>query len=416
MSKIEKLRFITPALAKKIADEYGTPVYVYDEAALVENAQSTLNFKAPYGLTVRYAMKANPHSRILQILNSSGIHIDASSGFEAERAIKAGVDPAKILITGQETPLNLEDLVSQGVLFDACSLNQLDTYGKLFPSTDISIRVNPGIGSGLNNRLATGGPNASFGIWHEHLVEIKRIVSKYNLRVTRLLNHVGTGRDPDLWQQVARLGLDIIREFPDVKIFSMGGGFKVPHMQDDLDTNLDKISDSISEELKKFAKEDGRKLQLEIEPGRFLVANAGTILATAQDIVDTGEAGHTFLKLDAGMSEIIRPAMYGAQHPLVVLNNEKNLQKYVVVGHCCETSDTLTTELNDPEAFEPRLLRKTHAGDLIAIEVTGAYCSAFSTTNYNSFPKAAEVLLRTDKTTELISRRQTLDEMLSLEV
>ena len=155
---------------------------------------------------------------------------------------------------------------------------------------------------------------------------------------------------------------------------------------------------------------------MEIEPGSYLVANAGSLITTIHDIVDTGEEGYTFLKIDSGMTEILRPILYGAQHPLVVVNDRAELpSRYVVVGHCCESADLLTPHPDDPEVVAPRLLQKAAIGDRLVIESTGAYCASMSAHNYNSYPLGAEVLRKTDGRTIEIKRRQTLEEMVRLE-
>lgn len=416
MSQLEKLRFLTPDIAKKIAKKFGTPVYVYDEATMVDRAKQALAFPAPFGLTVHYAMKTNANAAILRLFNSLGVKIDASSGFEAERAIKAGIRPSNVLLTTQELPKNLKNLVEQGVQFNACSLRQLESYGKYFPGSDISIRTNPDTGSGYNNRLATGGANASFGIWYEHFGEVRNLLDKYKLRVIRIHNHIGTGGDPDLWERTATLGLEAVRAFPTVQIFNLGGGFKAQYMQGDKETRLQEIGRVVADKIEKFAGETGRKIHIEIEPGHFLATEAGAILSQIHDIVDTGKKGHVFLKLDTGMSEIVRISMFGAEHPLVVINQSSTSKKYVVVGHCCETSDTLTLKKHDPEQLAPRLLSKARVGDLVVVERAGGHCASFSLINYNSFPMAPEVLLKSDGNIQLIRRRQTIDEIVELEL
>lgn len=416
MEQLEKLRFLNSKQATQIAKNFGTPVYVYSQKLLVEQAKRALLFPAPYGLTIRYAMKANSNRAILETFNQQGLHIDASSAFEVERALLAGFNPEKIMLTTQQSPTNLKQLVDKGIIFNAGSLRQLEEYGKLFPNTSISIRVNTGLGEGMNNRLKTGGPSASFGIWHEHIVAAKKLANKYSLRIIRVHNHVGTGGDPRLWKQVAIVGLKPISQLPDVEAFNMGGGFSVAYRDDDIGADMQQIGKAVSKEISQFAKDTGRKLKLEIEPGRYLVAAAGTLLSRIHDITSTGEVGYEFIKLDTGMTEIIRPAMYGSYHPIVVVGSRtKSRSKYVVVGHCCETSDTLTTAYRDPEAIQPRLLQTAKIGDLVAIEMTGAYCSTMSALNYHSFPQSPEVMLMTNGKIILTRRRQTLQEILMLE-
>lgn len=416
MTKLEQLNFLTKSDVAKVAEDFGTPVFVYDEATLRAQAKKALAFEVPYGLTVRYAMKANPNSHILKVLDNEGIEIDASSGFEADRAMLAGVKPEKILITSQELPKNLVELVKSGVNFNACSLNQLEQYGKALPGTEVSVRINPGLGSGHSNRTNVGGPSSSFGIWYEYVDKVKDIAKKYNLKITRLHTHIGSGSDPEVWTKVAAMSLEQVKAFPDVTSLDLGGGFKVARMQDEIGTDLSLISPVIAEALEKFFKDTGRKIKLEIEPGTFMVANSGSLITRIHDIVDTGEAGYTFLKIDSGMTEIMRPALYGAQHPLIVVNDRpEDHQKYVVAGHCCESGDTLTPYPGDPEVIADRLLQKAEIGDLMVIEGVGAYCAYMSAQNYNSFPLRPEVMRVGEGKFVEICRRETLTEMLHLE-
>ena len=416
---MEQLSFLTEEQVRAVQRQFGTPLFVYDQQVLEDQARRALSFSNPYGLTVRYAMKACPSAAVIRIFNRLGLHIDASSGFEARRAMRAGVPPAQIQITAQQLPDDLEELVGQGVLFNACSLHQLRTFGRLFPGRPISVRVNPGLGSGHSNRTNVGGPSASFGIWHEQLDQILEIQRECDLEITILHSHIGSGSDPQVWQHCARLTLGIAARLPRVQRVNLGGGFKVGRMAGESSTDLQTASQPIAEEFERFAREHDRRLHLEIEPGTFLVANAAALVCTAIDVIDTGADGYHFIKVDSGMTEILRPGMYGAQHPIVVVpaqSEERGQQQYLVVGHCCESGDILTPEPDNPEGLETRLLTEARIGDAVVIGGSGAYCSAMSAKNYNSFPEAAEVLQSRDGSQQLIRRRQTLDQLLANEL
>ncbi len=416
MSQIESLNFLEAGTAAEVAEQWGTPVFVYNETTLAGQAEKALAFDAPYGLTVRYAMKANPNRFIINALARRGIAIDASSGFEASRAIQAGVNPQDILLTGQELPKNLESLVEQGILFNACSLRQLHEYGEKFPGTNVSVRINPGLGSGHSNRTNVGGPSSSFGIWHEYTDQVLAVAKEHSLTINRMHTHIGSGSDPEVWTRVAEMSLEQTKHFPDVEVLNLGGGFKIARMQDEIETNLGTIGPVVASALEKFYQQTGRQLKLEIEPGTFLVANAGSLVTTIHDIVDTGEEGYTFLKIDSGMTEVMRPSLYGAQHPIVVVNNSpEEHKKYVVVGHCCESGDLLTPYPSDPEVVAERLLQKADVGDLLVVEGVGAYCAYMSAQNYNSFPLRPEVMRTCAGELIEICRRETLPEMLQLE-
>jgi len=411
--------FLNSQQVAALAEEFGTPMFVYDEATLVKRAEETLAFPARHGLTVRYAMKALPNKAVIQLFDSMGIHIDASSGYEAERAMLAGIAPEKIQITAQEMPANLGELLDQGVLFNACSLGQLEAYGQLKPGSDVSVRINPGLGSGHSNRTNVGGPSSSFGIWHEHLDEVKAVAAKHGVTITGVHTHIGSGSDPDTWLRCAKLGLDIARQLPDVTRHSLGGGYKIARMANEVAADLARIGAELTPEFESFEADTGRKLHLEIEPGSYLVANAGAVIAEVADVVDTGADGNRFIKLNTGMTDVLRPSMYGAQHPITVVPKDgaaRGEAEYMVVGHCCESGDILTPAQGDPEALGPRTLTEAEVGDYVVIDGAGAYCASMNTRNYNSFPDSPEVMLQRDGSARLIKRRQTLAQVLENEV
>ncbi len=215
------------------------------------------------------------------------------------------------------------------------------------------------------------------------------------------------------------MSLRIAAQLPDVHVLSLGGGYKVARMPNETTADLQKIGGLIVPEFETFAREHGRKEHLEVEPGTYIAANAGAVVATVIDVVDTGPEGYRFLKVDTGMTEVVRPAMYGAQHPLVVVpaqEEPRGTGAYIVAGHCCESGDVLTTAPGNPEALEPRELLEARIGDALVIEGAGAYCASQSCTNYNSFPQAAEVLLGKGGDMRLIRKRQTLEQMVENEV
>ena len=417
---MEKLKFLTPALAQETRRKFGTPVYVYDERTLSAQAAKALAFPNAFGLTVRYAMKASSNAAILRIFDGCGLHLDASSGWECDRAIRAGIDAAKISLSTQELP-SRDDLVrlrGQGIHFNACSLSQLETFGALFPGQDVGVRFNPGVGSGGTSKTNVGGPSSSFGIWHEFIPQVCEIVARHRLRVIRIHTHIGSGSDPAVWQRTAELSIDMVRQFPEVTVLNLGGGYKVGRMAYEKTTDLQEIGPPILEKFKALQAETGRAIKLEIEPGTFLLANSCSLVTTIQDVVHTGADGYHFLKLDAGMTELLRPSLYAAQHPIILLPEKDTgrTMPYVVVGHCCESGDLVTPSPKDHGELGPRELPEVQIGDLCVIEGAGAYCSSMTAKNYNSFPEAAEVLLRENGELVLIRRRQTLEQILQNEV
>lgn len=234
---------------------------------------------------------------------------------------------------------------------------------------------------------------------------------------------------------------------------NLGGGYKVGRNPDEKTTDLQEIGAPVTDAFREFAKENGRELHLEIEPGTYLVANAGALVTTIQDKVriqfssgatifivifceesirlfhpilflqvstksSSNDDGHIFLKMDAGMTDVLRPSLYGAIHPITILPSSgkssdigTSTESVVVVGHCCESGDLMTPKPGEPEALEERILRKAEIGDIAVMDGSGAYCAGMSTKNYNSFPEAPEVLVDLDGNVHLIRKRQNLEQI-----
>jgi diaminopimelate decarboxylase len=407
---------VTFEQAAEVRRRFGTPCYVYDRAALEASARRALGFPAPFGVTVRYAMKANPSHGVLAVFRDLGLHIDASSDHEVERALRSGFRPEAIQLTSQMPSQRLEEHLRRGVLFNACSLHQLERFGQAARGREVSVRMNPGLGSGATNRTNTGGPASSFGIWHEYLGDVKALAERFDLRITRLHSHIGSGTDPEVWKRTTRMTLDLVAKLPEVRVVNLGGGFKVGRMPGERSADLADVGAHVRQEVLDFRDRDGRELHVEIEPGTYLVATAGAVVASCVDVVDTGRDGYLFAKLDTGMTEVTRPSLYGAQHAIEVLAAGRPEADVVFVGPCCESGDILTPAPGDPEALAPRRVARPQIGDLVVVGGAGAYCAAMSTINYNSYPQAPEVMLEADGSLRLLRRRQTLDQVWENEV
>ncbi len=403
-------------VARDVAARFGTPAYVYDETTLAALAKLVTGFAAPYGLVPRFAVKANPSRAVLRIFDAAGLSFDASTVWEARRVVAAGIAASKVQLTTQFLADDFVDLVRLGASVTACSLSQIDRFGREFPGTDIGVRINPGHGSGGNNRTNVAGPNASFGIWHEHLAAARETAARHGLTIRWAHHHVGSGGDPAKWAAIAKTTLALIDELPDAETVNLGGGFKVARVEGETQSDLALAAREATLLLEAFAKRTGRKLRLEIEPGTFLTANAGAIIARVVDVVDTGRSGHVFVKLDAGMAEILRPSLYGAQHPIRFVAADGHApgetRPLLVVGPCCESGDLLTPAPGNPEDLGERALPVPRIGDLAVVGGAGAYCASMAAKNYNSIPAAPEILRRADGALALVRRRQTLDDVL----
>lgn len=418
---IKPADFLADDDVRQIVTRFGTPVHVYDMATLARCAAEALRMPNPFGLTVRFAMKACPHAAILRLFDQLGLHVDASSGYEVYRAREAGIVLQRVQLTAQEMPPDLKTLVEGGLLFNATSLHQLEAYGQVFPGSEVGIRVNPGLGSGYNRRTNVGGPASSFGIWHEQLHEVQRIQRAHGLHITRLHSHIGSGADPNVWQHCAALTLRLARDLPEVHTVNLGGGFKVARAPGEEDTDLQQVGTAIDRQLRHFKAQDSghRGLHLEIEPGTFLTARAGAIVSTIIDLKKTSD--YRFMIVDSGMTDNLRPALYGAQHALRVVHTQDGdgapgtEDDFLVAGHCCESGDLLTPAPGDPEGLAPRRLPQPRIGDALVVGDTGAYSTSMAAANYNSFPQSAVLLRAPDGKYQVIRRRQTWQEMTAAE-
>ena len=413
---MQNFTFLNKEIISKLNEQHRTPFYVYSQKVIEKQCQAILAIPAPFGLTARYAIKANPNTAILKVIENTGFHFDASSEYEVIRCLKAGIAADKIQLTSQEmSSEHLELIIKEGVRFNACSLEQLKRYAAKAPKgSEISIRINPGLGSGSSRKTNVGGPSSSFGIWFEQVDEVKQLASDCGLRITRLHSHIGSGADPAVWERAASLTLAVARQLPEVTVLNLGGGFKVARHSDEVSTSIEAVGQTVADVLKKEAEETGRKYHLELEPGTFLIANAGSLVCSVDDITSTGDEGYTFLKINAGMDMLTRPALYASHHPCLPVSDSSEKVDYVITGHCCESGDLFSVSADD--TLEPRLLPKTKIGETVIIEGAGAYCASMSLKNYNSFPQVAELILDKDDQAHIIRKREEMEQILANEV
>jgi len=420
---LERLKFLSPSEVRQVAETFGAPVFVYDEQRIRDGVALLQQLPSAFGHTIRYSLKASPSAAVIRVFDDLGVHFDASSVWEVVRAVRAGVAPERVLLTAQEADFGsaeLPELIRRGLQFDAGSLQQLTEYGESFPGTTVSVRINPGFGSGLVRRLTSGGPDSSFGIWHEQVAEVKAVAERHSLTVTRLHVHIGSGHHADVLLPAARRLLEIAQDFADVRAVDLGGGYRISVMADDPEYDHSEWAGELASDLRLFAEATGRALHMEMEPGTFLVANAGSIVAKVIDVVTTGDEGRRFVKINAGLTEILRPSYYGSPHPLVAVDRQGELPPEGplsdVAGHCCIAGDVLTTRSGSVEELSPVRLGAVEPGDYLVVERSGGYCAGMAMKNFNSYPEAPEVLRRPDGSFTLIRARQTVNQLTANEI
>lgn len=413
-----KLAWLNEDQVRHLANRYGTPVFVYNLGAMarsVEDLSRQVN-KAINGPTIRHSIKANPLMSVLATFDKAGCLFDASSIWEAKRAIQAGISPRKILVTAQELTEGWQNIVALGVEIDAGSLKQLDDYGQAFPNTSVSIRLNPGFGSGMVQRLTSGGSQSSFGIWHEYIHEVIRISKKHQLSITRLHSHIGSGHDSKVWEQAQQFLCNLLDLFPEVVTVNMGGGYRIPTFANEPPFNHEKVIGDACEFLHRISNFFGRKLNLEVEPGTYLTGNHGSLICHCIDTGATGSDGIEYLKLNAGLTEIARTSLYATPHPVVGVpriepEKRNQVREMAVFGHCCIAGDLITQSPGEFSAIGKQWIYPCSAGDLIVVERAGGYCDSMSLKHFNSYPAASVIATQGNNEFFVIRDRESLSDV-----
>ena len=411
---------------EELATRLGTPFYLYDGDALRGGTARFKQALAGKGVAGRYAMKANSGRKVLEVMRDAGMWIDAVSGNEVLRARRSGfpggLDPPTILLSSDVFRDNaLEVVMRERVTPNLGSPGMLDELRRAGYRGPIAVRVNPGFGQGHVEACDTGGPSSKHGIWPDRMGEVKREAAAAGLTITLLHAHVGTGpavREFDTNAgRLVEFFERLVPEFPDVDAVSLGGGIPHPYHPGEASYDLGSLRELVTRAAGTLAARARRPIRIEVEPGRFLVAGCAALIARVKDVKETRAnergPGHTFVMVDAGFGDLVRPAFYGAYHHIEVLGPRaaRPPEPSVVAGPLCESGDVFTR--GKEELLEPREIPRPDPGDLIALHDAGAYGSAMSM-NYLSIGKAPEVWWEGGRAT-VVSRRETLDDVVAAE-
>jgi diaminopimelate decarboxylase len=385
-----------------IAQEFGTPVYVYDANKIKEQYERMTSSFPGVKLKIYYACKALTNVNVLRLLKQMGSGCDCVSIQEVELALMAGFDPQDILYTPNGVSIQeLEKAVNKGVKINIDNISILEQFGDKYGDTvPVCVRINPHIMAGGHSHISVGHIDSKFGISYYQMRHVARVVKSYGIKVNGLHMHTGSDMlDADVFLRGAALLFDAALEyFPDLEFLDFGSGFKVAYKEGDVSTDIEGIGKKISKKFKEFCKEYGRELQLSFEPGKYLVSESGYFLVKSNVIKQTTST--VFVGVDSGQNHLLRPMMYDAYHKITNVSNPNGTRKvYAVVGYICET-DTLGWD---------RKLTEVREGDLLAIHNAGAYGFSMSS-NYNSRFRPAEVLVEDGKA-RLIRKRETLDDI-----
>jgi diaminopimelate decarboxylase len=343
----------------QIANEYGSPVYVYDAHKMeAQYKRLTAAFSNVNKLKINYAAKALTNISVLKFINKLGAGLDTVSVQEVRLGLHAGFKPESIIYTPNGVSLEeIEEVAKLGVQINIDNLSILEQFGTKHPNTPVCIRINPHIMAGGNTNISVG-----------HILYASEIL------------------------------FDVARQFEGLEFIDFGSGFKVPYKENDIETNIEELGEKLTERFHTFCKNYGKDVTLAFEPGKFIVSESGYFLTSVNAIKQTTST--VFAQVDTGFNHLIRPMLYGSQHTIENISNPKGKQRfYSVVGYICET-DTFANNQRINEITE---------GDILVFKNAGAYCFMMAS-NYNSRFRPAEVLWYND-TAHLIRKREVFEDL-----
>ena len=396
-----------------LVDQFGTPTYVYDAAVIAQRVADLTAFDV-----VRYAQKANSNLAVVDFVRRQGVMVDAVSAGEIQRALAAGYEPqgtpAPIVYTADIFDREaLETVANLGVHVNCGSPVMLDQLGERAGGQSITLRINPGFGHGHSRKTNTGGESSKHGIWHEDLDDCLARAKRWGHTITGLHMHIGSGTDLEHLAQVCGAMEQQARKVGDtIDTISAGGGLPTPYREGDTYVDIDAYYRLWDETRQRLAKAFGHEVRLEIEPGRYLTAESGYLIAEIRAIKQMGS--NTFYLLDAGFNNLARPILYGAYHPMSVCpmgdsGSERPECDVVVGGPLCESGDIFTQE--EGGFVCTRRLPQAEVGDLLILECAGAYGFVMAS-NYNSKPLPTEVMIDLNGAAHLIRERQTFADLI----
>ncbi|MCA9192024.1 MAG: diaminopimelate decarboxylase [Planctomycetales bacterium] len=397
-----------------LVTQFGTPCYVYDLESIKQRVADLASFDV-----VRYAQKALSNIAILDRLRKLGAVVDAVSAGEIHRALRAGFSPNSqpvgIVYTADVFDEDALDLVvKHNIPVNVGSPDMIEQLGQRAPGRNIAMRINPGFGHGHSQKTNTGGPQSKHGIWHSQIDDCLLRADRHGLTVTGLHMHIGSGTDLEHLSKVCGAMEDAcIKVGRTITTISAGGGLPVPYQANQQYVDLHQYFELWNATRNRLQHQFGHDVQLEIEPGRYLVAEAGYLICEIRSVKRMGE--NLFYLVNAGFNDLARPILYGAHHPISICprsHGSKDQVDVVIGGPLCESGDIFTQ--SEGGFVASRKLPMADVGDWVILEVSGAYGFAMSS-NYNSKFRCPEILIE-DGQAKLIRQRETEADLLRLEI
>ena len=396
----------TPVSLLTLAENYGTPLYVYNTDRIADRYLGLTKAFKDAKVKIKYAAKALTNINILRFLQQLGSGLDTVSIQEVELGLKAGFPPEEIIYTPNCVSFEeIKRAVELGVHINIDNISVLEQFGHHYGSkVPICIRLNPHILAGGNYQISTGHIDSKFGISIYQMRHVERVVASTGVKVRGLHMHTGSEiKDIDVFLRGVEILLEMADYFPDLEFIDLGSGFKVPYKPDDRETDIENLGKRLTKRFNEFCQSRGKNLELWFEPGKYLVSESGTFLVKVNVIKQT--TATVFAGVDSGFNHLIRPMFYQSHHHISNLSNPEGIERiYTVVGYICET-DTFAWD---------RRIAEIREGDILAFHNAGAYCFSMAS-NYNSRFRPAEVMIHEGKV-HLIRERENLDDLLAKQI
>src|SRR3989338_1994236 len=395
----------TPSLgnisASSLIKQFGSPLYVYDENTIRQRYDELQEAFSGWNTHLLYAAKANSNLHVLKILQEECAWLDCVSMYEVELGLLAGFLPSQILFTvNNMSDEEMHFAQKKDVLLNIDSLSRLKAYGKAYPHSSVCLRLTPEVTAGHHTKVQTGYKESKFGILFEEVASALSIAKKYNLHIVGLHEHTGSGiKNMNVTLKSMQGLMQVALQFPELQFLDFGGGFPIPYNPDERRLDLKQFGKKAVSVFSAFCKKYGRQLALHFEPGRYCVAESGTLLCTVTTVKNRGKK--SIVGVDTGFNHLIRPVMYDSYHHIVNLTSSGKMKEYDVYGNICESGDCFG---------KGRMIAEIKEGDILAILDTGAYGFSMAS-QYNSRPLPAEVLVSNGKA-RLIRKKQTFADIL----
>jgi diaminopimelate decarboxylase len=404
----ERMNFYGSSAPRELIEQFGSPLYVYNEAILRQRCKEMTGFIQYPNYRANYSTKANASLELLKIIHEEGLHADAMSPGEIHVLLAAGFGPEEIFYIGNN--VSEEEMlyaVSRGIPVSVDSLSQLKTFGRMNPGGNVAVRINPGVGAGHHEKVVTGGKKTKFGINADQADEIKAILKEYRLNLAGMNQHIGSQiMEGSPYLESTKAILEVAGCFEGLQFIDLGGGFGIPYHKQDGEERLEleQFGLQIGELLSDWAARNHPDILFKIEPGRYISAECGILLGTVHALKENG--GICYAGTDLGFNTLIRPVMYDSWHDIEVyrqqpLKSSAEEAMVTLVGNICESGDVIARN---------RMLPSLSEGDIVGVMDAGAY--GYSMSSNNNRLRPAEVLIRTDGTPQQIRRRDTLEDLL----